>query len=61
MPTTIEEILRLEETPRGSTISNLASQNRDIISKHAFWETQNGNSTKFWEETWQEREKMNNV
>eukprot|EP00253_Pinus_taeda_P022943 PITA_22943 len=30
MPKTTEEILRLEETPKGSTIWNLASQNRSI-------------------------------
>ena len=53
MPTTAEGILRLEEAPRGSTIWDLASENRDIIGKHAFWEIRNGNITKFWEEAWQ--------
>lgn len=50
MPTNTEDLLGLEEAPRGSTIWNLASQNRDIISKHAFWELRNGNSAKFWDE-----------
>jgi len=36
MPTTTKTIPRLEEVPRGSTIWDLASQNREIIGKHAF-------------------------
>lgn len=58
MSTTTEGILRLEEVPRGSTIWDLASQNIDIIFKHAFWEIRNGNSAKFWDEAWQQRERM---
>lgn len=55
MPTTIEGILRLEEVPRGSTIWDLASQNRDIIGRHAFWEIRNRSIDKFWEDAWQQR------
>lgn len=36
MPTSPEEILRIRDTPKGSTIWNLASQNREIITKHGF-------------------------
>lgn len=50
MPTTTEGILTPEEVPRGSRIWDRASQNRDIIFKHAFWEIGNGNSAKFWDE-----------
>lgn len=38
MPTRPQEISRLREALKGSTIWNLASQNRELISKHAFWE-----------------------
>ncbi len=61
MSTTPEEILRLEETLKGLIIWNLANQNKDVVSKHAFWEIRNGNSAKFWEETWQQTEKLNDV
>ena len=58
MPTSVEDILRLEEVLRGSTVWDLASQNRDIISRHAFWEIRDGNTAKFWEEAWQQRERL---
>eukprot|EP00253_Pinus_taeda_P023557 PITA_23557 len=58
MPTTAEEILRREEVPKGSMIWDLASQNKDIINKHAFWEIRNGKIAKFWEEAWQQRGRM---
>lgn len=58
MPSTSEGILRLEETPKVSTIWELASQNRDIINNYAFWEIRGGNTTRFWEEAWQQRDRM---
>ena len=58
MPTAAEEIMRKEAMPKGSTIWELASQNRDIINRHAFWEIINGRTTKFWEEAWQQRRRM---
>lgn len=58
MPTTTEEIMRKEVMPKGSTIWELACQNRDIINKHAFWEIRNGKTIKFWEEAWQQRGRM---
>ena len=61
MPTKPEEIVRIRETPKGSTIWNLASLNKDIITRHAFWEIRNGSSTKFWEEAWQQRERLNEL
>lgn len=44
--------------PKGSTIWELACQNRDIINGHAFLEIRNGRIAKFWEEAWQQRGKM---
>lgn len=58
MPLTIEGILRLEETPKGSTIWELASQNRNIINNYAFWEIRGGSITRFSEEEWQHRDRM---
>jgi len=61
MPKTMEEILRLEETPKGSTIWDLVSQNRDLINNHTFWEIRGGRNARFWAEKWQQREKLINI
>ena len=61
MPSTLEGILRLEEVPKGSTIWDLANQNRDIIGKYAFWEIRNIRIAKFWEEAWQQRDRMGGI
>ena len=58
MPSTSEGILRLEETPKGSTIWELASQSRNIINNYAFWEIRGGDIARFWEEEWKQRDKM---
>lgn len=47
MPITMEGILKLEETPKGSTIWELASQNRNIINNYAFWEIRGGSIARF--------------
>jgi len=60
MPKKMEEILRLEETPKGSTIWDLASQNRELVNKHAFWERRGGREARFWEK-WQQRDKLNSI
>ena len=39
-------------------IWNLDSQNKDIISKHAFWEIMYDQSAKLWDEAWQQRTKL---
>eukprot|EP00253_Pinus_taeda_P018470 PITA_18470 len=57
-PLAAEEIMRKDEMPRGSGIWELACHNRDIINRHTFWEIRNGSTTKFWEEAWQQREKL---
>lgn len=59
MPNITEDILRLKETPKGSTIWDLAWQNRDIVEIHAFWEIRGGEEANFWEERWQQKERMN--
>ena len=42
MPSTTKGILRVEEVPKGSSIWDLASQNRELINKFAFWEIRSG-------------------
>jgi len=61
MPQTPEEILRIDETPKGSTIWDLARQNRDIIVKHAFWEIQGGEVANFWNEKWNQKIRLNSI
>jgi len=61
MPTSPEGILRIEETPKGSSIWDLASQNRNIVNKYTFWEIRGGGTARFWEEEWQQKDKMTNI
>eukprot|EP00253_Pinus_taeda_P021074 PITA_21074 len=61
MPATTAGILRVEETPKGSTIWELASQRRNIINNYAFWEIRGRGMARFWEEEWQQRNKMVNI
>eukprot|EP00253_Pinus_taeda_P005642 PITA_05642 len=42
MPSTPEEILRKQETPRGSDIWNLTNQSREFVDAHIFWEIRGG-------------------
>eukprot|EP00253_Pinus_taeda_P023921 PITA_23921 len=50
MPDSMEAIYRMQETLKGSTIWELASQNRDIVGKNVFWEIRGGGEAKFWDE-----------
>lgn len=47
MPDTVEERLRVEETPKGSQTWELASKNRVLIRDFAFWEIRDGSIAKF--------------
>eukprot|EP00253_Pinus_taeda_P035962 PITA_35962 len=60
MPSSTEEMYRIQETPRGSNVWELASQNRDIVNKNIFWEIRAGEEANFWDEKWYQREKMKN-
>jgi len=53
MPTKPKEILRMRDTPKGLKIWNHSSLNKDLITKHAFWDIREGSSAKFWDEAWQ--------
>eukprot|EP00253_Pinus_taeda_P015440 PITA_15440 len=61
MPLTPEEILREQNIPRGSDIWNLSTQSKDLIDRHIFWEIRGGQIARFWDEAWQQREKMLNL
>lgn len=54
----IEERIRMSEISTGSVIWNSAIQHRDLIQKHSFWEVKNGNTTIFWEDSWQQLQKI---
>ena len=58
MPKTTKDILRATEIPKGSSIWNLASQNRELINKFSFCEIRNGSIAQFSEEAWQQRDKL---
>ena len=61
MPDSTEAIYRMQETPKGLAIWELASQNRDIVEKNAFWEIRGGGEAKFWDENLQQREKKSSI
>jgi hypothetical protein len=50
----LDQLIRHNVKIQGSNIWNIAWQNKDIIQKHAFWEIRNGDSTKFWQNSWQQ-------
>lgn len=53
-----KDILRYQDPPKGSMVWNLAACNRHLINQHDFWEIRNGKTTRFWTDSWQQREKM---
>eukprot|EP00253_Pinus_taeda_P017343 PITA_17343 len=61
MPVSQVDVLKLQEIPKGSAIWELASQNRDLIGKHTFWEIQGGAEANFWDDRWQQRESLNSI
>ena len=58
MPCTIVRHLKIDRTPKGSTIWNLLAMNRNLIHVHSFWEVREGSIALFWEDSWQQREKL---
>jgi hypothetical protein len=49
-----DQLIRHNIKIQGSNIWNTAWQNRDMIQKHAFWEIRNGDSARFWQDSWQQ-------
>eukprot|EP00253_Pinus_taeda_P009202 PITA_09202 len=61
MPETAVEILRRRETPKGSSIWDLARLNRDLVEKHTFWEIRGGEEANFWEDKWHQKERLSSI
>eukprot|EP00253_Pinus_taeda_P012904 PITA_12904 len=61
MPEQAEEKLKIQNTPQGSSIWNLASQSKELIKQYAFWEIRGGEKAAFWEDGWQQKRKMNEI
>jgi hypothetical protein len=55
-----QELIRFTGTGEGSTIWTLAWRNKKWIQDHSFWEIRNGQTTRFWEDAWQQEPRMEN-
>eukprot|EP00253_Pinus_taeda_P033781 PITA_33781 len=58
MPESAVEILKRKDTPRGSSVWDLARLNRDLVEKHSFWEIRGGEEANFWEDKWHQKERL---
>jgi ribonuclease HI len=56
-----DQLIRHNVRIQGSNIWNTAWQNKDIIQKHAFWEIRNGDSARFWQDSWQQLKPLNEL
>eukprot|EP00253_Pinus_taeda_P018718 PITA_18718 len=61
MPDSAVEILRRKDTPRGSSVWDLACLNRDLVEKHSFWEIRGGEEANFWEDKWHQKERLSSM
>eukprot|EP00253_Pinus_taeda_P002045 PITA_02045 len=53
-----ENLIRMTGQVKGSTIWNRAWENRALVQNHSFWEIKNGNLAWFWEDNWQQEDKL---
>jgi hypothetical protein len=53
------ELIRWTGQSPGSLIWNAVRTNRDLITDHSFWELQNGSSSNFWSDSWQQLPPLN--
>jgi len=53
-----QDLIRMQESPDGSPIWNLARRNREIVQEHSFWEIRDGETALFWEDAWQQFSKL---
>jgi len=51
----------MSEVGMGSVIWNSAKQHRNLIQQHSFWEIKNGNTARFWEDSWQQLPKIKDI
>eukprot|EP00253_Pinus_taeda_P031160 PITA_31160 len=61
MPESVVEILKRKDTPRGSSVWDLARLNRDLVEKHSFWEIRGGEEAKFWEDKWHQKARLSSI
>eukprot|EP00253_Pinus_taeda_P033082 PITA_33082 len=50
-----------KDTPRGSLVWDLARLNRDLVEKHSFWEIRGGEEANFWEDKWNQKERLSSI
>eukprot|EP00253_Pinus_taeda_P015442 PITA_15442 len=50
----LEEIIRMTEMSKGSTMWNSAIKHRELIQNHSFWEVKEGSLAIFWTDSWQQ-------
>jgi hypothetical protein len=48
------DLIRWNGDNPGSLIWTAAKQNRQLVTRHAFWEIRNGETTLFWQDSWQQ-------
>jgi hypothetical protein len=59
-PTTAEKnLIRWNGDNPGSLIWTAAKKNRQMVTQHAFWEIGNGETTLFWQDSWQQWPALN--
>jgi hypothetical protein len=56
----LDQLIRHNIKIQGSNIWNTAWKNRDMIQKHTFWEICNGDSARFWQDSWQQLKPLQN-
>eukprot|EP00253_Pinus_taeda_P023228 PITA_23228 len=61
MPESAVEILKRKDTPRGSSVWDLARLNMDLVEKHSFWEIRGGKEANFWEDKWHQKERLSSI
>eukprot|EP00253_Pinus_taeda_P013029 PITA_13029 len=61
MPESVVEILKQKNTPRGSSVWDLARLNRELVEQHTFWEIRGGEEVHFWEDKWQQKARLNSI
>jgi ribonuclease HI len=49
-----KNLIRWDGDNPGSLIWTAAKQNRQMVTQHAFWEIGNGETTLFWQDSWQQ-------
>eukprot|EP00253_Pinus_taeda_P018479 PITA_18479 len=55
------EILKRKDTPRGSSVWDLARLNRDLVEKHSFSEIRGGEEANFLEDKWHQKERLSSI